>query len=105
MKDINNFTEKKITEFNQNDSVYMQKNRSGFTYTFLVRFKSFSKGNITGEILDIQPNNQKSIWIGKEFLKIGSELTGKISKCYTFKTGSGSGCRWFKKISNEWACS
>ena len=58
MKDRNNFTEKKITEFNENDTVYMQKNKSGFTYTCLVKFKSFSKGNITGEILDIQTKKQ-----------------------------------------------
>jgi hypothetical protein len=103
MKDRNNFTEKKITEFGENDTFYMQKNKSGFTYTFLLKFKSFSKGNITGEILDIQPNNQKSIWLGKEFLQIGSELTGKISKCYTFKKMSGA--KWFKKALNDWMCS
>ena len=102
MRDRNNFTEKKISEFNENDTLYMQKNNSGFTYTFLLKFKSFSKSNITGEILDIQPNNLKSIWLGKEYLVIGSELTGKISKCYTFK--SSSGCRWFNKETNDWSC-
>jgi hypothetical protein len=103
MKERNNFTEKKITEFDENDTFYMQKNISGFTYTFLLRFKSFSRGNITGEILGIQPNNQKSIWIGKEVFRIGSELTGKISKCYTYKPMSGA--KWFKKVSNDWSCS
>lgn len=95
MKDINNFTQKKITEFNETDTVYMQKNKSGFIYTFLLQFKTFSKGNVTGVILDIQPNNRKSIWIGKDFLKIGSELTGKLSKCYTLKTNVGA--IWFTK--------
>jgi len=103
MGHINNFTEKGITDFNENDTIYMQKNISGFTHTFWLKFKSFSKGNITGEILDIQPNNQNSIWIGKEFLQIGSELSGRISKCYTFK--SGYGCNWFEKKNNDWFCS
>ena len=101
-EDLNNFIEKKISEFNENDTLYLQKNNSGFGYIFLLKFLSFSKGNITGKILSIQPNNLNSIWLGKEFFTIGSEITGKISKCYTFKNGSG--CRWFNKEGNDWSC-
>ena len=101
-EDRDNFTENKISEFNENDTLYMQKNLRGFTYNFLLKFKSFSKGIITGEIVGIQPNNTKSIYIGKKCFTSGSELTGKISKCYTFKNGSG--CNWFNKKGNDWSC-
>lgn len=97
----NNFTEKSINEFNSHDTIYIQKSNHGFITTFLLKFKSFSKGIVTGEILDIQPNNQRSIWIGKGLFKIGSDISGKISKCYTFKAGKG--CCWFEKNNNnEW---
>ena len=60
---IKNYTNKPITEFNSEDTLYMQKILSGFMYTFLIKFKSFNKNIVTGEILDIQPNNFKSVAI------------------------------------------
>ena len=60
---IDNYTNKPITEFNSEDTLYMQKILSGFMYTFLIKFKSFNKNIVTGEILDIQPNNFKSLWV------------------------------------------
>lgn len=102
MKDKNNFTDKRISEFNETDTFYMQKMQGGYVHTFLLKFKSFSKSMVIGEILDIQPNNVKSIWLGKEYLVFGSDLSGRLSKCYTFEKGRG--CRWFKKDGNDWRC-
>lgn len=95
MKQIDNYIDKAISEFNENDTIYMQKIISGYCYNFLLKFKSFSIGIVTGEIFDIQPNNMTSIWINKKLYCIGDEIQGSIKKCYTFKTGSG--CQWFSK--------
>lgn len=102
MKEVNNFTLKPITEFSIDDTLYMQKNISGFNYTFYLQFVSFNKGKVICKILDIQPNNTKSIWIGKEYYKIGSEISGTISKCYTYQKGYG--CHWFQKEDIGWVC-
>ena len=102
MKDINNFNLKPITDFSTEDTLYMQKSESGFSYTFHLQFISFNKGKVTGKILDIQPNDTKSVWLGKEFYKIGSEISGTISKCYTYQKGYGS--HWFKKEDIGWVC-
>ena len=80
---IKNYTNKPITEFNSEDTLYMQKILSGFMYTFLIKFKSFNKNIVTGEILDIQPNNTKSIWIKDKLYSIGDDISGQITKCYT----------------------
>lgn len=95
MKQIDNYTDKPISEFTENDTIYMQKIVNGYTSNFWLKFKSFSGGVVTGEILDIQPNNITSIWISKKLYHIGDEIQGSIKRCYTFKTGSG--CRWFSK--------
>jgi hypothetical protein len=97
-----NFTEKPISDFNENDTLYLIKKKAGFTYTFEIKFKSFSKGIVSGYVLSIQPNNHKSIWIDKNLIKINSIITGKISNCYTYKEMSG--CKWFKKNENQWKC-
>jgi len=102
MKDINNFNLKPITEFSKEDTLYMQRKKDGYVYTLCLQFVSFSKGKVTGKILDIQPNNNSSIWFGKEFYKIGSEISTMISKCYTYQKGYGR--HWFKKEDIGWAC-
>ena len=98
-----NFTKKLITDFNENDTVYMTKIIGKYSYTFLLKFKTFSRGIITGEILEIQPNNMKGIHIGKKYFTKGSELSGKISKCYT--SGENSVAMWFTKKDKKWCCS
>lgn len=102
MKDINNFSLKPISQFTEDSTLYMQKQNNGYTYTFLLKFKSFSKGIVSGEILEIQPNYSDSLCLKGEYLKIGSTLSGKISKCYTFQKGYG--CHWFKKEEIGWVC-
>ena len=104
MKNKNNFTSKPITAFDENDTLYMQKNNNGFGYTFLLKFKSFTRGIVLGEVLEIQPNNIKSLWLGKEFVTIGGKLSGSVSKCYTFKSDLTSRAIWFKKENGIWAC-
>lgn len=95
-----NYTTKPITEFTVDDTLYMVKNKSGYSYTFLLKFKSFSGGKVVGEVIDIQPNNIRSMWIGKDLISIGSELSGPISKCYLYKNVTG--CYWFEKQNGEW---
>lgn len=95
-----NYTDKPISQFDENNTIYMTKKSNGFSIYFILKFKSFDKGMVTGEILDIQPNNQIGVWIGKNYHKIGSELSGRISSCYTF--GNKKGCNWFKKIGKNW---
>jgi len=95
-----NYTTKPITEFTVDDTLYMVKNKSGYTYTFFLKFKSFSGGKVVGEVIDIQPNNIRSMYIGKELISIGSELSGPISKCYLYKKVTG--CYWFEKQNGEW---
>jgi len=104
MKQQDNYTSKPITEFTENDTIYMKKIVSGYAKDFHLKFKSFSENMVTGEILDIQPNNIGSIWIGKNLYKIGDEIQGSIKKCYTFKANSG-GCQWFRKdYFKNWTC-
>jgi len=102
-KDIDNFTEKPLSKFTSNDTFYMKKMNNGFLIAFLLKFKKYSKNIVTGEILDIQPNNITSIWLGKNYFNIGSEISGQITKCYTFKLSSG-GCKWFSKKGEDWSC-
>jgi hypothetical protein len=102
MKDLNNFNLKPITAFLTEDTLYMTRKKGGYVYTLLLQFVSFNKGKVTGKILDIQPNNNQSIWFGKEYYKIGSEISTIISKCYTYEIGYG--CHWFEKEDNSWVC-
>ena len=96
MHEKDNHTDKYINDFTEKDTLYMQKNESGYSYTFTLQFLSFGKGVVTGKIIDlIQPNNLKSVWLGKDQYEVGEEIKGKITKCYTFKKGQG--CRWFGK--------
>jgi len=97
---IKNYTNKSITEFNSEDTLYMQKIISGFMYTFLIKFKSFNKNIVTGEILDIQPNNTKSIWIKDKLYSIGDDISGQITKCFTYDNR----CCWFKKDNKNYNC-
>jgi hypothetical protein len=94
-----NYIIKPITEFTPDDTLYMVKTKSGYTNTFFLKFKSFSDGQVVGEVIDIQPNNIRSMWIGKELISIGSELSGPISKCYLYKKVTG--CHWFEKQNGE----
>ena len=102
MKDINNFNLKVITDFSKEDTLYMQRNNNGYNYTFCLQFISFSKGKVTGKILDIQPNNNQSIWLNKKLYRIGDEISTMISKCYTYQKNNG--CHWFKKEDIGWVC-
>lgn len=103
MKEIDNYTNKPLHEFTENDTLYIQKIISGYMYFFLIKFKSCDKSKVTGEIIDIQPNNTKGIWINKEYFAIGSDITSMIKKCYTYKRGSG--CKWFNKNAEKnWVC-
>jgi hypothetical protein len=97
-----NFISKPVNDFNKNDTVYMQKIINGFSYTFFLKFSHFIRGNVFGEIIEIQPNNTTSICYNKNYYQLGDLISGKISKCYTFKKGSG--CRWFKKVGDNWVC-
>jgi hypothetical protein len=99
--EIDNYTDKQITEFTEENTLYLNKMSGGYNYTFLVKFVSFSKGAVVGEILDIQPNNSQSIWINGEFYKIGSQISGAIRKCYTTQNRSA---KWFFKDGKNWTC-
>lgn len=99
MHNINNYTDKPITEFTEDDTLFLKKNVNGYGYTFLIKFKKFGARNqVTGTILEIQPNNIRSLWIGDVFYQIGGEISGSILKCYTYQPISG--CKWFEKINN-----
>ena len=109
MRDIDNFTEKSISEFTNKDTLYAQIKVSGFNYEFLLKFISFEKGTVLGEVISIEPNNTKHLWVGKELIKIGGLLSCKITKCYTYNKKIKSvfnGCNWFKKDtkSKEYKC-
>lgn len=96
MHQKHNYTDKYINDFTEEDTLYLQKNASGYTYTFTLQFLSFDKGVVTGKIIDlIQPNSLTGLWIGKDYYKMGVEIKGKVTKCYTYEKGLG--CRWFEK--------
>lgn len=98
MKDVNNYVSYPISVFDDSNTLYMQKQVNGFTYTFLLKFISFNGSMIEGEILQIQPNNIKSLRIKNDIYNIGSNIKGAIKTCYLF---SGS-CRWFFKSNSDW---
>lgn len=101
-KEIENFTQKPISEFTTEDTLYIQKIVNDFIYTFLVKFVKFERGILTGIILDIQPNNIKNIWIKDTCYQNGVEISSRISKCYTYIHNEG--CKWFKKEGKDWKC-
>jgi hypothetical protein len=109
MKDIHNFTEKNISEFTNQDTLYAQVKVSGFSYNFLLKFISFEKGIVLGEVISIEPNNTKHLWVKKELIRIGGLLSSKITNCYTYNKENKEGfrgCCWFKKDtkSKEYKC-
>ena len=99
---IDNFTEKFIDEFNYNDTLYINRMCGGFVYRFLVRFVSFEDGIVKGNILDIQPNNAQCVWIDKQIVSVGNEISGKIKNCYTFKFGKGA--MFFIRYKGNYSC-
>jgi hypothetical protein len=102
MNEIINYTDKPISEFTKNDTFYSIKTQGGFEYTFFLEFIKFEKGIITGKVCGkIQPNNKDGAWIGKEYIRLGSEMSFRLSKCYTW---SKQGCHWFKKNEKEYRC-
>ena len=102
MKKIDNHTNKSISEFTNDDTLYMQKIVNGFIYTFLIKFVKFEKGMVTGEIISIEPNHIRWIDIKGVCYEIGSEISSRILKCYTYKKLDG--CHWFQKNCNDWSC-
>lgn len=100
MNKIINYTDKPITEFNSEDTFFGVKKSGEYEYTFFCQFVKFEKGILYGKVCgQIQPNNHNSIWIGKEYFQQTSEISFRISKCYTF---SNRGCHWFKKDNGEY---
>lgn len=97
-----NFTEKPITEFNSADTLSTQRVLNGMTTTILMQFVEFKSGLVTGEIIEIQPNNSSRIWIGKKLYKIGDQISVRIKTCYTF---SRLGAHWFEKQGKDYKCS
>jgi len=97
-----NYTAKSITEFTSEDTLYITFDKSGFRYTIFAKFIKFEKGIVTGEILDIQPNDIKGFWLKDKVYHIGDEYSSRITKCYTYMNGTG--CKWFKKVGKDWNC-
>lgn len=104
MKEIKNFTTKPISEFTDTDTLYMQKLVNGFMYTFFISFIKFEKSMVTGKIIDIQPNNITCVYIKDVRYSIGDEISGRISKCYTYDVIENGGCHWFQKNDKDWSC-
>lgn len=102
MNKIINYTDKPINEFTTQDTFYGIKKSGGYVYWFLLQFIKFEKGMITGSVCGkIEPNSHNSIWIGKEHIKQGSEISFRISKCSTF---SKTGHVWFEKQGKQYKC-
>jgi hypothetical protein len=102
MYEIINYTDKSISEFNPDDTFYGVKTAGDYRFTFFLEFIKFEKGMLTGRVCGkIQPNNYSSLWIGKEHIRLGSEMSFRITKCYTW---SEKGCHWFEKENNKYKC-
>lgn len=101
-KQIANFTDKPITKFTNSDTLYITKNVSGYSHTFMIQFVSYKANIVVGKILEIQPNNTKSLFIKNKCYTIGSEISGNIGNCYTFSNR----CHWFEKDDKTkiWSC-
>lgn len=90
-----NYTDKPITEFKDGDTIFIQENKAGFSTNYLVEFKSFERGMVKGIVL----NSDRTRYMTSH---IGMEISGRISKCYTWLNRGG--CHWFKKVGKEWKC-
>ena len=91
-----NYNGRPLNEFTENDTLYVSKMGGSYRFDFLIRFISIDKGKVTGTILEIQPNNPTSVWIGTNFYQVGDSITAMATKCYT--RDNKNSCRWFSKV-------
>ena len=94
---IENLTNKNIKDFTSDDTIYVRKTINGFPVTYLCKFVSCSRGNVTGEIIEVIDHGNQ--WAAQ---KIGDTVSAKQSRCMLYgklKTGDGwayPAYHWFK---------
>ncbi len=102
LKSVKNLNTNPIDEFTTQDTLYIQRVISGMMMSIYVRFIEFKSGIVTGEIIEVQPNNARGFWDKQVYYEKGSVIKTRVNKCYTY---SKNGCHWFEKDGKQWKCS
>lgn len=88
-----NLTSKNISEFGEEDTIYISKNKSGFRFTYLCKFVSFKKGVVMGVVVETDRDYNTG--------EVGTTLSARLDKCYLWGRSEGMGewdrCHWFGK--------
>ncbi len=72
-----NLALKKITEFTEEDTIYIQGNSlNGPSENYFCKFKSFDSGVVTAETIEATVNPRSST--------VGKENRAKLSNCFLF---------------------
>lgn len=87
-----NFTEKPLSEFTTDDTLYVKKVERGFALYFHIKFIKLEKGMVVGEIISVEHK-----WLESY---IGKTVTSRAKNCYTFSDR----CHWFNKVGKEYKC-
>lgn len=97
MDKIENLTDKPITEFTTDDTIYITKMKGGHSFRHLCQFVSYEKGMVTGKVISFEP-----VWAYRQFeIDRGLRVSARLSKCYLWGMLSSDckmkwpHCNWF----------
>ncbi len=87
---VENLTDKPITEFVPGDTIYLTKMVRGYRHTYLCKFVEYSRGCVTGDVIDYEPN-----WAHTENeLKQGIRVRVRLKNCHLWGVQHGSKITW-----------
>jgi hypothetical protein len=81
-----------INDLRSGDSLYVQKNESGYVYTYFCQLLSFKAGIVKVKVIDRE-------WKFYSHAP-GEIITARIDKCYLWGISEGAMwpcCHWFRK--------
>jgi len=89
-REVVNLTDKRITKFTQDDTIYIKKNYNGFDFMYLCQFVSYKRGIVKGKVISCETSPD-----GHEE---GKEITARVSSCFLWGKGEDDAwdrCHWF----------
>jgi len=96
MKEVENLTLKPLSEFQQTDTLYIQKLKNGYAISYLCSFECIKRGIVHGKIISATPD-----WVRPD---VGSIITARPDKCSLWGILKGERhprCFWFSDTCNK----
>ncbi len=89
---VANFTDKHISKFTQEDTIYLQTISGGYSYVFLCQFLKFDKNVVNAKIIAVPEPHLHS--------NVGREISARIDRCHLYGISNDEvtlRCHWFIK--------